>query len=92
MEGYDFVRRLERAGPTTCVHTPPLVTSSRRFAGRHPMAIIGRWLKLYAYYHLGIAPETLVRIYDRDNGVALGGRDEAPGLASPRGIEPLFPA
>ena len=72
MEDYDFVRRLERAGPTTCVHTPPLVTSSRRFAGRHPLAIIGRWLKLHAYYHVGIAPETLVRIYDRDDGAPRG--------------------
>ena len=34
MEDYDFVRRLERAGPTICIDDPPLLTSSRRFTGR----------------------------------------------------------
>ena len=72
MEDYDFVRRLERAGPTTCIEAPPLVTSSRRFVGRHPLAIVGRWLKIHAYYHLGVSPETLVRIYDRDEGTPRG--------------------
>lgn len=33
MEDYDFVRRLERAGATCCIHDTPLITSSRRFAG-----------------------------------------------------------
>jgi rSAM/selenodomain-associated transferase 2 len=39
MEDYDFVRRLERAGPTICIDDPALVTSSRRFTGRSPVAI-----------------------------------------------------
>lgn len=63
MEDYDFVRRLERAGPTLCIGDPPLITSSRRFAGRNPAAIVCGWLKIHALYHLGIPSERLARIY-----------------------------
>jgi hypothetical protein len=34
LEDYEFVRRLERAGPTCRIEDPPLITSSREFAGR----------------------------------------------------------
>ena len=67
MEDYDFVRRLERAGQTLCISAPPLVTSSRRFGGRHPVAIVTRWLKIHAYYHLGVSPAQLANIYDRQS-------------------------
>ena len=40
MEDYEFVRRLERAGPTCRIEDPPLITSSRKFAGRRPVAIV----------------------------------------------------
>jgi len=40
MEDLDFVRRLERFGRTCCIKDPPLVTSSRRFEGRHPLEIV----------------------------------------------------
>lgn len=63
MEDYDFVRRLERAGPTLCIHDPPLVTSSRKFKGRSAAAIVGGWLWLHALYHLGVPPDRLARIY-----------------------------
>ena len=63
MEDYDFSRRLERYGPTCCIDTPPLVSSSRRFAGRHPVMIFAGWLSLHALYHLGVSPERLARIY-----------------------------
>jgi rSAM/selenodomain-associated transferase 2 len=43
MEDYDLVRRLRRAGPTACLAEPPLITSSRRFAGRSPPAIVIGW-------------------------------------------------
>jgi rSAM/selenodomain-associated transferase 2 len=62
MEDYEFSRRLERAGPTCCLE-PPLSTSSRRFRGRRPTAIVAGWLWLHALYHLGVAPECLARIY-----------------------------
>ena len=65
MEDYDFVRRLERAGPTCSVTDPPLVTSSRRFAGRRPVAIVWGWLMIHALYHLGMPPRRLAGIYDR---------------------------
>ena len=64
MEDYDFTRRLERAGRTCCIAEPPLVTSSRRFAGRQPIAIVWGWLKLHALYHLGASPGWLARLYN----------------------------
>jgi rSAM/selenodomain-associated transferase 2 len=64
MEDYDFVRRLELAGPTVCIATPPLVTSARRFKGRRPLAIVAGWLALHALFHLGVSPEWLARLYD----------------------------
>lgn len=66
MEDYDFVRRLERHGRTVCIDAPPLVTSSRRFAGRHPVAIVLGWLWMHALYHLGMSPARLARLYDSE--------------------------
>ena len=66
MEDYDFTRRLERFGPTCCIEDPPLVTSSRRFRGRQPLAIIWGWLKIHALYHLGVSPDRLARLYDSE--------------------------
>lgn len=63
MEDYDFTRRLERHGPTLCIEEPPLVTSSRKFLGRHPVAIVWGWLLIHALWHLGVKPETLARLY-----------------------------
>jgi rSAM/selenodomain-associated transferase 2 len=64
MEDYDFNRRLERAGPTRCIAEPALLTSSRRFHGRRPAAIVAGWLWIHALFHLGVAPERLARLYD----------------------------
>jgi hypothetical protein len=64
MEDYDFTRRLERAGRTCCIIDPPLVTSSRRFDGRHPIAIVWGWLKIHALYHLGVPPRRLAGLYE----------------------------
>jgi rSAM/selenodomain-associated transferase 2 len=66
MEDYDLVRRMEAAGPTVCVRHPPLVTSSRRFRGRHPIAIFLGWLGIHALFHLGFRPARLARLYDND--------------------------
>ena len=65
MEDYSFVRRLERAGPTVCIQNPPLVTSARRFRGRHPAAIVIGWLWIHLLYHVGVLPERLARRYYR---------------------------
>ncbi|MGD8810642.1 MAG: TIGR04283 family arsenosugar biosynthesis glycosyltransferase [Gammaproteobacteria bacterium] len=64
MEDYDFVRRLEKAGPTCCIETPPLVTSARRFHGRHPIPIVGGWLAIHLLFHVGVSPDRLARLYD----------------------------
>lgn len=73
MEDYDFTRRLERAGGTCCIAEPPLVASSRRFAGRRPAAIVWGWLRIHALYYLGVSPVRLARLYDSERG------NEAPG-------------
>jgi rSAM/selenodomain-associated transferase 2 len=64
MEDYDFTRRLERRGQTRTIEEPPLVTSSRRFEGRRPFAIVVGWLEIHALYHLGVPPRLLARRYE----------------------------
>ena len=63
MEDFDFVRRLERTGRTICVKTPPLVTSSRRFENRHPIAIVSGWVVIHVLYFIGVSPKILARLY-----------------------------
>jgi hypothetical protein len=46
-----------------CITEPPLVTSSRKFAGRAPPAIVCGWLWIHALYHLGVPPDRLARLY-----------------------------
>jgi rSAM/selenodomain-associated transferase 2 len=66
MEDLDFCRRLQRAGPTVCIADPPLVTSARRFRGKHPVRIVAGWLWLHALYYLGTPPDALARRYYGD--------------------------
>jgi len=63
MEDYDFVRRLERAGPTCRVEEPPLTTSSRKFAGRRASFIMWGWVVIHVLYWLGVSPDRLARLY-----------------------------
>lgn len=63
MEDFDFTRRLERLGPTCCIDDPPLVTSSRRFDGRHPVAIVWGWLAIHALYYVNVPSHRLARLY-----------------------------
>ncbi len=65
MEDFEFTRRLERIGPTCCLEDPPLVTSSRRFEGRHPLAIVWGWSVIHALYYLKVSPVRLAQLYDR---------------------------
>ncbi|MGH6660241.1 MAG: hypothetical protein ACREB6_01760, partial [Rhodospirillales bacterium] len=64
MEDYDFVRRLEEAGETCSIGEPPLVTSSRRFHGCHPAAIVAGWLTIHLLFHAGVDTVVLARLYD----------------------------
>lgn len=63
MEDYDFVGRLQRSGATCCIAEPPLVTSSRRFEGRHPVAIVYGWIKLHALFYAHASPTRLATLY-----------------------------
>lgn len=65
MEDWDFVRRLERAGPTLFIDDPPLVTSSRKFAGQRPAAVIWGLTMMHFLYWFGVPPERLAQIYYR---------------------------
>lgn len=64
MEDYDFNRRLERLGPTLLIKNPPLVTSSRRFAGRGKWAIISGWMIIHILFHLRLPSSWLAYMYD----------------------------
>jgi rSAM/selenodomain-associated transferase 2 len=66
MEDYDFVRRLERFGATCCIDEPALVTSSRRFRGRRPAAIVWGWIRIHVLYYFGASPDRLARLYDSE--------------------------
>lgn len=66
MEDYDFVRRLERHHRTCYITDMQLTTSSRKFQGRSPLAIIFHWIKMHFLYALGSSPERLKRAYYGD--------------------------
>lgn len=68
MEDYALVRRLERAGCMICLWDQPLFTSSRRFRGRSPVAIVWGWVYLHILYHLGVTPARLAARYRRMGG------------------------
>ncbi len=63
MEDFDFTRRLEKFGETCCIAAPPLVTSSRRFQGKHPVRIVCGWLVMHALFYFGAPPSLLARLY-----------------------------
>ena len=63
MEDYEFVRRLERAGPTHRIKEPALTTSSRKFAHRRATAIVTGWIVIHLLYWLGVSPARLARFY-----------------------------
>lgn len=66
MEDYDFVRRLERRYRTCYVTAMRLTTSSRKFQGRSPVAIVLHWIKMHVLFALGSSPERLRRAYYGD--------------------------
>jgi rSAM/selenodomain-associated transferase 2 len=74
MDDLDFARRLERFGKTCCIVEPALTTSSRRFEGRHPAAIVYGWIKLHVLFWLGVSPDRLAAMY----------RTQAPRISSGR--------
>ena len=63
MEDYRFTRLMEDAGTTTCIHSPALRTSSRRFRNRHPVSIFFGWCWIHALYYLNVSPTYMARRY-----------------------------
>lgn len=66
MEDYDLVQRMEADGATVCIQHPPLLTSSRRFSGRHPVAIFLGWVRIHLLYRLGMSGFRLAELYDSE--------------------------
>jgi len=64
MEDLDFSSRLERSGKTACIDEPPVISSSRRFAGRKPWRIVSGWIVLHTLYYLGVSPDRLAVLYN----------------------------
>lgn len=81
MEDFDFVRRMERSGPTTCIPDPSMITSSRRFEGRRPFAIVWGWIVIHALFLLGVSPTNLARLYRSDRR----GRKQSAGQTHEKG-------
>lgn len=73
MEDYDFVRRMERAGPTICLNDPGATTSSRRFEGREPWRIFWQWVYLHALFHLRVPSSVLAKLYRSEKHIPDGG-------------------
>lgn len=63
MEDYRFTRLMEDTGPTICLQSPPLRTSSRRFRGRHPVSIFCGWCWIHMLYYLNVSPAYMARRY-----------------------------
>jgi hypothetical protein len=64
MEDYDFVDRQEAAGKTCCIDEPALVTSVRRFQGRHTITIVLGWLVIHTLFYFDVPPQYLAWIYN----------------------------
>ena len=55
---------MEALARTCQVADPPLVTASRRFRGRHPVAIVFGWFWIHGLFYLGVSPDRLAGLYD----------------------------
>ena len=84
MEDYDLVRRMEKAGSTVCIEEPALITSSRRFRGRHPAMIVWGWLKIHALFHLGVSPGRLAGLYDSRRSLEAADTNQDPASFKPQ--------
>jgi hypothetical protein len=62
MEDYDFVRRLERRGRTTCIDAIA-VTSARRWKALGLPKTVWSWFVIRWLFIAGVSPQRLVRLY-----------------------------
>lgn len=77
MEDFEFNRRMEKAGRTCCIADPPLITSSRRFDGRRPAAIVWGWLKIHLLFYMGVSPDRLAGLYNSQRRRSTAGASAA---------------
>ncbi len=62
MDDYDFVRRLERSGPTRCL-PGPATTSSRRWRAAGITRTVLTWFVIRWLFVAGVGPARLARLY-----------------------------
>jgi rSAM/selenodomain-associated transferase 2 len=62
MDDYDFVRRLERRGPTACL-PGPAVTSARRWQRAGLVRTVGSWVVIRWLYLAGVPAGRLAGLY-----------------------------
>lgn len=62
MDDYDFARRLERLGPTTCL-PGPATTSDRRWRAIGVGRTLTAWLVIRWLFVAGVSPQRLARLY-----------------------------
>ncbi len=62
MDDYDFVRRLERHGRTTCI-PGPAITSDRRWRAMGIARTVFAWTAIRWLYLAGVSPGRLARLY-----------------------------
>lgn len=62
MDDYEFIRRLERAGPTACLE-PALSVSDRRWEVQGLFPTLVSWVWIQTLYSLGVPAEYLARWY-----------------------------
>jgi hypothetical protein len=77
MEGYDLVRRLERAGRTLCL-PGPAITSARRRKHLGLPRTIASWVLIRWLYLAGVSPALLGGLYPQ----AREPRTGRPGIVS----------
>lgn len=64
MDDYDFVRRLERLGPTECL-PGPVLTSARRWRALGVPRTVLSWVVIRWLFIAGVDPSRLARVYRR---------------------------
>lgn len=64
MDDYDFVRRLERSGPTACL-PGPATTSDRRWRTMGIARTLATWWLIRLAFLAGVPPERLAGLYRR---------------------------
>jgi hypothetical protein len=64
MDDYDFVRRLERMGPTACL-PGPATTSARRWERAGVVRTVLSWVVIRWLFVAGVDPAHLAGLYRR---------------------------